>query len=71
MELNLFKNIFKKKPGNIPPGLAMRAADMVRSSKGKGEENKGILLSGFVFFFPKKQERPGNPPNLVFPPPPR
>lgn len=44
MELNLFINIFKKKPGNIPPGLAMRTADMVRSSKGKGQENKGILL---------------------------
>lgn len=53
MELNLFINIFKKQPGNVPPGRVM-STDMAWSSKGRGWENKGFFVVKFCFLLSKK-----------------
>lgn len=43
MELNLLINIFKKKPGNIPPWAGDAQAQAVGSGKGKGRQNRDIF----------------------------
>lgn len=48
MELNLFINIFKKQPGNVPPRRVM-STDMAWSSKGRVWENKGFFCCQVLF----------------------
>lgn len=74
MDLNLFINIFKKEPGNIPPQAGSAQGRSAGEWQGKRQTDKDFIffvLIKFCFILSrKKQERPGNPQNVAFPAPP-
>lgn len=71
MELNLFINIFKKEPGNIPPWAGDAQSRSGGEWQGKRQTEQDFFFLKFCFLFSKEnQERPGNPPYLAFPTPP-
>lgn len=59
MDLNLFINIFKKEPGNIPPRLAVLKAEVVGSGKGRGRQTRILffVLLKFCFLLSRKTRK--------------